>query len=209
MGGRGSDPRSGHDDLDIGVHGLAVVAGRQTTVSVPARDAGMHRQRELEPRARRLVIAPRQQRRATQAAGHVIRLQDLHHFPRFLHAASTPRLSSRARKRGQPTDQGQPRGERWPPAGRNPGRQWGISVAATGEVLMAAVGIHRDQTKADAAPGRRLGEADRSQLAATGAVVERHGSFADPHRTTAPINSPWDRRDYVTNRSRFGSLALV
>ncbi len=32
------------------------------------------------------------------------------------------------------------RGEKtWPPTGRNPGRQWGISVAARGEVLMAAV----------------------------------------------------------------------
>jgi hypothetical protein len=59
----------------------------------------------LNPVRDRLVIAPRQQSRATQAAGQVIRLQDLVHFLRFLHTRP-PRLGSqvRARRRGQSTD---------------------------------------------------------------------------------------------------------
>ncbi len=91
------------------------------------------------PVRHRLVITPRQLRRSPQRAGQIVCLQDLHHFLRFLHAASTPQSSSSSPAAWQPTDSGKPWGERWPPTGRNPGRQWGVPVAAHGEVLMAAV----------------------------------------------------------------------
>ena len=88
----------------------------------------------------RLVITTRQLCRAAQRSGQIVCLQDLHHFLRFLHTRP-PRLGSKIEPRSVANRQIQEnRGEkRRPPTGRNPGRQWGVSVAARGEVLTAAV----------------------------------------------------------------------
>jgi len=58
-----------------------------------------------------------------------------------LSSKSGLQLASRTSRRGWITDRsGQKRGEkRWPPMGRSGGHQWGLSMAASGEIPMAAV----------------------------------------------------------------------
>jgi hypothetical protein len=66
------------------------------------------------------------------------------------------------------------RGEkRWPPTGRNPGRQWGVSVAASGEVLMAAVSLRIIRAcSSPSGAGRLLSAWHMQSRHDVGAVVE-------------------------------------
>jgi hypothetical protein len=80
----------------------------------------------------RLVITPRQLRRATQRAGQIERLQDLHHFLRSLQARPPGRLEQQGARDSRPVrtkQRGDPMAThgdiRWPPSGTFSGRPRG------------------------------------------------------------------------------------
>ena len=81
----------------------------------------------------RLVITPHQRCRLAERARQVIRLQDLHHFLRFLHAPSSePRRDAMTRPRVS--------GAQDRTGGEIRGRQWGESAAARGEFRWPPMG---------------------------------------------------------------------
>jgi hypothetical protein len=88
----------------------------------------------------RLVITPSQIRRATQRTRQIERLRISMTSSAFFKPASSTRFDEHE-ARGATGRSGQDRrGEiRWPPMGRSGGRQWGVSMAAYGEIPMAAV----------------------------------------------------------------------
>ena len=77
--------------------------------------------------------------------GQVIRLQDLHHFLRILHARLHVGVVGREpRRAGLPGDQAvltSEWGEKMAAHAENWGRQWGFPMAAYGEIPMAAVSV--------------------------------------------------------------------
>jgi hypothetical protein len=68
--------------------------------------------------------------------------------------------------------------KRWPPMGRNPGRQWGDSAAAYGEISMAAV--NRGLVHGFASPSP-LGDASPHALIAS-PPASRHATLGRHHR---------------------------
>src|ERR671922_78394 len=68
----------------------------------------------------------------TERAGQVIRLENLHHFLRTLHAGPPDRASTTTRA-GLPTPQDRT-------VGRNRGHPWGETMAASGEIQWPPMG---------------------------------------------------------------------
>jgi hypothetical protein len=91
------------------------------------------------PMPDRLVITADQLRCRAQRTGRIERFQDLHHFLRGLQAHALQTASSRqGAGRCRPV-RTKPWGDPMATMGRSDGRQWGHSVAAYGEIPMAAV----------------------------------------------------------------------
>src|SRR5207248_1817264 len=77
-------------------------------------------------------ITANQRRRLAERAGQVIRLKDLHHFLRFLHAGPPNHALTTTRAR-IPTPQDRT-------VGRKDGHPWGETVAASGEIQWPPMG---------------------------------------------------------------------
>ena len=117
-------------------------------------------------------------RKSRSPRPQVIRLKDLHHFLSFLQGRPPPRLRARRRWIADRSTQKQWR-DSWPPTGRKGGHQWGLSMAANGEIPMAAVikparAVRRHRTWAR---GRLPGRSRR-------AAVPRAARASDRPRTT-------------------------